>query len=349
MTDWVRPALLRPLPRPSRCWCSPRAMPQTQPAAAAPAPATAAADPATAAGRPAARRDGAADPRGPGGYPLWMRGARRCVTPRIACARSAPSRRLQAPRILDADLRTALRTAADTVAKLAAAPDQRGDVAPILALLERARVRLEGEVALGLTFEGGYSQAKEGPVYGGHATGMGPAGRRKPAAPRPKSRSRPTQCEKPVAAGDPPTAAAGPRTTSSSPAATASRSSTTTTMAGWTSISLPPQNCQLAARIPHRNALFATWAAGASRTCRRKRAWIAAAWGRALRRRRRRGRPHRPVRHQLGRQHAVPQQGNGRFEDVAPRPASRPAAGARAARSSTPMPTAISTCTWPDT
>ena len=50
------------------------------------------------------------------------------------------------PAQLDADLRAALRTAADTVAKLAAAPDQRGDVAPILALLERVRVQLEGEV-----------------------------------------------------------------------------------------------------------------------------------------------------------------------------------------------------------
>ena len=79
--------------------------------------------------------------------------------------------------ILDADLRKALRAAAETVSTAATAADgSRLDAAPILALLERARVRLEGEVALGLTFEGGYSQSKiKDPVYGGHATGMGPA------------------------------------------------------------------------------------------------------------------------------------------------------------------------------
>ncbi len=93
---------------------------------------------------------------------------------------------------LDGDLRAALRAAADTVAALAAAPDQRGDVAPILALLERARVRLEGEVALGLTFQGGFSQSKvKDPVYGGHATAMGPAPVRvRRRAPRQRRRSR---------------------------------------------------------------------------------------------------------------------------------------------------------------
>jgi hypothetical protein len=76
---------------------------------------------------------------------------------------------------LTADLRMALRAAADRVA--AATADTRLDSAPILALLERVRVRLAGEVALGLSFEGGYSQSKlKDPVYGGHATGMGPAG-----------------------------------------------------------------------------------------------------------------------------------------------------------------------------
>jgi enediyne biosynthesis protein E4 len=78
--------------------------------------------------------------------------------------------------ILDADLRTALRAAATTVAAAGAA-DTRLDAAPILALLERVRVRLEGEVALGLTFQGGFSQSKvRDPVYGGHASAMGPSG-----------------------------------------------------------------------------------------------------------------------------------------------------------------------------
>jgi len=80
------------------------------------------------------------------------------------------------PARLDADLRAALRRAAETVSAAAGAGTPL-DAAPILALLERARVRLEGEVALGLTFEGGYSQSKvKDPVYGGHASAMGPAG-----------------------------------------------------------------------------------------------------------------------------------------------------------------------------
>jgi hypothetical protein len=85
---------------------------------------------------------------------------------------------------LDADLRASLRRAADTVSAAAAATaDARLDAAPILSLLERARVRLEGEVALGLTFQGGYSQSKvKDPVYGGHASAMGPAPMPMPAA-----------------------------------------------------------------------------------------------------------------------------------------------------------------------
>ncbi len=52
----------------------------------------------------------------------------------------------------------------------------RFDAAPFLALVERARVQIEGEVALGLTFQGSYSQSKaKEPVYGGHASAMGPA------------------------------------------------------------------------------------------------------------------------------------------------------------------------------
>jgi enediyne biosynthesis protein E4 len=47
---------------------------------------------------------------------------------------------------------------------------------PILALLERVRSQLEGEVALGLSFEGSYRQTKpKEQAYGGHASAMGPA------------------------------------------------------------------------------------------------------------------------------------------------------------------------------
>jgi enediyne biosynthesis protein E4 len=47
---------------------------------------------------------------------------------------------------------------------------------PVLALLERVRSQLEGEIALGLSFEGSYRQTKPTePAYGGHASAMGPA------------------------------------------------------------------------------------------------------------------------------------------------------------------------------
>jgi hypothetical protein len=77
---------------------------------------------------------------------------------------------------LDPALRAALRDAAGTAGRGAESPAGRFDAAPILALLERVRVVLEGEVALGLTFQGSLSQSKvKDPVYGGHATAMGPA------------------------------------------------------------------------------------------------------------------------------------------------------------------------------
>jgi len=78
---------------------------------------------------------------------------------------------------LDAPLRRDLRRAASDLATLAS-----GDVAavvaataPVLALLEKVRAQLEG-VALGLAFQGSYSQTKpKEPAYGGHASSMGPA------------------------------------------------------------------------------------------------------------------------------------------------------------------------------
>jgi hypothetical protein len=49
------------------------------------------------------------------------------------------------------------------------------DARPYLDLLERTRAQLEGEIALGLGFQGSYSQSKpKEPVYGGHASAMGP-------------------------------------------------------------------------------------------------------------------------------------------------------------------------------
>ena len=57
------------------------------------------------------------------------------------------------------------------------------DAGPYLELVERARGRLQGELALGLAFQGSYSQTKIAePVYGGHATAMGPPPTSPPSA-----------------------------------------------------------------------------------------------------------------------------------------------------------------------
>jgi hypothetical protein len=74
-------------------------------------------------------------------------------------------------------LREELRRAASELPGLAPADPQRvkSSTAPVLALLERVRSQIEGEVALGLTFEGSYSQSKpKEAAYGGHASAMGP-------------------------------------------------------------------------------------------------------------------------------------------------------------------------------
>jgi enediyne biosynthesis protein E4 len=75
------------------------------------------------------------------------------------------------------DLRRAAR-------ELAAASQTEGaarlDTGPYLALLERVRIQIDGEIALGLSFQGSYSQTRvKETAYGGHATSMGPA----PSAP----------------------------------------------------------------------------------------------------------------------------------------------------------------------
>ena len=80
------------------------------------------------------------------------------------------------PRLLP-ELRAEVRRAArDLLDAARSASNPRVDTRPFLALLERVRTQLEGEVALGLTFQGSYRQtrAKE-TVYGGHASAMGPA------------------------------------------------------------------------------------------------------------------------------------------------------------------------------
>jgi enediyne biosynthesis protein E4 len=105
-----------------------------------------------------------------------------------------------APRLLSPALREELRRAAARLGD-ADATDRPGavtpppadspvrvDAAPVLALLERVRVHLEGDVALGLAFQGSYSRTeKKETVYGGHASAMGPAPAPVPAADDPAS------------------------------------------------------------------------------------------------------------------------------------------------------------------
>jgi enediyne biosynthesis protein E4 len=105
----------------------------------------------------------------------------RAAVAKLRVLAGEPSAAGPAPGALSEDLRQALRAAADRVA--AATAETRLDTGAILALLERARVQLEGEAALGLTFQGSFSQSRiKDPVYGGHATGMGPAAGPTPAA-----------------------------------------------------------------------------------------------------------------------------------------------------------------------
>ena len=78
---------------------------------------------------------------------------------------------------LDAALRAELRRAASDLTATGSGDPQRAasSVGRVLALLEKVRSQLE-EVALGLTFQGSYSQTKpKEQAYGGHASAMGPA------------------------------------------------------------------------------------------------------------------------------------------------------------------------------
>ncbi len=76
--------------------------------------------------------------------------------------------------ILTPALRAELRQGASQLRDLSTGDLQRAasSAKPLLALLEKVRIQVEGEVALGLTFQGSYSQTKpKEPAYGGHASG----------------------------------------------------------------------------------------------------------------------------------------------------------------------------------
>ena len=78
----------------------------------------------------------------------------------------------------DTSLRADLARAASALAALPPKDTSRvaSAIPPVVALLERARTQLEADGALGLTFQGSYSQTRpKDPAYGGHASAMGPA------------------------------------------------------------------------------------------------------------------------------------------------------------------------------
>jgi hypothetical protein len=93
---------------------------------------------------------------------------------RLAAALDAMASDDSAGRVLRDDLILEARRTAE-VLRLAADNDRTVDGAAVTALLDRLR-RALGDIALGLSFQGSYSQtrAKE-QVYGGHASAMGPA------------------------------------------------------------------------------------------------------------------------------------------------------------------------------
>ena len=93
-------------------------------------------------------------------------------------APQVPAESTGGPR-LSSELRAELRRAAGALATVAkSGPDlsRPVDTGPVLALLERVQAQLDGEIALGLSLQGSYSQSKpKEAAYGGHATAMGPA------------------------------------------------------------------------------------------------------------------------------------------------------------------------------
>jgi hypothetical protein len=78
----------------------------------------------------------------------------------------------------DPALREELQRAATELRALASGDLQRvaQATAPVLTLLDKVKVGLEGDAVLGLSFQGSYSQTKaKERAYGGHASAMGPA------------------------------------------------------------------------------------------------------------------------------------------------------------------------------
>jgi len=78
----------------------------------------------------------------------------------------------------DAALREELKRAATELTQLASGDlqDVAQSTGPVLALLDKVKSALDRDVALGLTFQGSFSQTKpKDPAYGGHASAMGPA------------------------------------------------------------------------------------------------------------------------------------------------------------------------------
>ena len=89
------------------------------------------------------------------------------------------ARRLEAmTAVASAPLREELQRAAQQLRQVPAPRSSEPwafDAGPYLELLDRFRARLQGGLALGLGFQGSYSQTKvKEPVYGGHASAMGP-------------------------------------------------------------------------------------------------------------------------------------------------------------------------------
>ena len=220
--------------------------------------------------------------------------------------------------------------------------------APYLELLSRAGAQLRGNRLLGLDFQGSYSQTKVAePVYGGHASAMGPPPTRvapsdDAALGRPRwrswsgrfSRRRPT-------AGD------RRRTTSWSPAAAAWPSSTTTRTAGSTCTSSPRRSSRPpASASPTRTRSTGTSGTGSSKTSPRAPAWTRRPGATGSARGTSTTTDGSTSTSRTGaRTSSSATAATARSPRWRPRPGSRPGAGARAAPSSTPTPTATSTST----
>jgi hypothetical protein len=104
------------------------------------------------------------------------------AAPRIEGLSAAPEPRAESKTaeaaVVSEALRAELRRAGDELRRaIQTRQDEtwRFDARAYLDLLERTRAQLEGDIALGLGFQGSYSQSKpKDPVYGGHASAMGP-------------------------------------------------------------------------------------------------------------------------------------------------------------------------------